>query len=161
MGCLLPCVVAEAEGAVMAAALNATSAAVLPVGEEVDAFAGAAGVPILASLVAVAAVLAAVLGVHTHALAARRAGASGLQAHGRGLLDAVVVRRRRRELVGQEAASPGWRHRCSGGGEEGERHEKDGGFSHGGRRWWRFFSARRQCVLIVARILPIEREEMG
>jgi hypothetical protein len=59
----------------MAAASDSTDAAVVPVGEKVDAMAGAAGIPELACLVAVDAVLVAVLGVHTHALATRLPGA--------------------------------------------------------------------------------------
>jgi hypothetical protein len=80
----------------MAAATDSTGAAVVPVGENVDALAGAAGIPVLACLVAVAAVPVVVLGVHTHALAARPPGAPGLQAHGRGLHQALVVRRQLR-----------------------------------------------------------------
>lgn len=133
-------VVAVAVGA-LGSAPDAAAAAVLAVGEGVDALPLAAGLRVLARLVAVAAVLEAVLGVDAGALAARRAGAPGVEADGRRLLAAVVEGRRRREvgLGRQEAASPeGGRRQGSGGGREGEgegeRHEKDGGFSHGGRR---------------------------
>lgn len=119
---------------------DAAAAAVLLVGEGVDTLALAAGLRVLARLVAVAAVLEAVLGVDACALAARRAGAPGREADGWRFLAAVVERRRRqREFdVGKEATSPEGRrrrhHRLLKGDEgEGERHEKDGGFSHGGQ----------------------------
>lgn len=134
-------VVAVGVGA-LGSALDTAAAAVLDVGEGVDALALAAGLRVLARLAAVAAVLEAVLGVDACALAARRAGASGREADGWRLL-AVVERRRRREVdVGKEATSPEGKirrrrhrhHRLLKGDEgKGERHEKDGGISHGGR----------------------------
>ena len=155
-------VVAVAVGA-PGSAPDAAAAAVLLVGEGVDAFALAAGLRVPARLVAASAVLEAVLGVDAGALAARRARAPVLQADGRRLLAAVVERRRRREVggVGEEAASPQGRRRrrrrhrrClqgsgRGEGEGGERHEKDGGFSHGGRRarhgaWARLLQCARR-----------------
>ena len=147
MSCLFHasrCVVAVAVGA-LGSALDTAAAAVLDVGEGVDALALAAGLRVLARLAAVAAVLEAVLGVDACALAARRAGASGREADGWRLL-AVVERRRWREVdVGKEATSPEGKirrlrrhHRLLKGDEgKGERHEKDGGISHGGRGWRR------------------------
>ena len=70
-------VVAVAVGA-PGSAPDAAAAAVLLVGEGVDAFALAAGLRVPARLVAAAAVLEAVLGVDAGAFAARRAGAPGL-----------------------------------------------------------------------------------
>jgi hypothetical protein len=154
-------VVAVAVGA-LGSALDAASAAVLLVGEGVDAIPLAAGLRELAHLVAVAAVLGAVLGVDACAPAARRAGAPGREADGWRLLAAVVERRRRRrrevDVVGsKEATSPQLqgkrlrrrRHRLLMGDErEGERHEKDGGFSHG-RRCTLARLRRRACLQCV------------
>lgn len=155
-----PRVVAHAVPALLGGlgALPGADAAVLLVVLEVDALALAAGLPELALLVAVAAVVDAGLGVGAGALAARLPGAPALQAHGRGLLDAVVVGERRRELVREEAASPEPGGRRVGDGDQGEgegqRHEKYGGSSHGGGpavggRKLRVVAVR--CLWVVAR----------
>jgi len=132
-------VVAVAVGALAGSALDTAPAAVLLVGEGVDALALAAGLRVLARLVAVAAMLEAVLSVDACALAARRAGAPRREADGLRLLAAAVVQ----VDVGKEATSPEGKirrrrrhHRLLKGDEgKGERHEKDGGISHGGRGW--------------------------
>lgn len=114
-------------------ALVGALAAVVLVVEEFDALAPAAGVPVLALPVAVAAVLDAGLRVGAGALAARSPGAPALQADRRGLPDAVVVGQRR-GLAREEAASPERGRRRVGDGDQGEgqRHEKHGGSPHGG-----------------------------
>lgn len=135
-------VVAQAEAALLAGAADEAVAAVLSVAEEVDAVAGAAGLAVLADVVAAAAVREAGAGVDAGALAARRPGAPRLQAHRRRLPLAVVVRQRRRVLrARQEPALPPSNGRRlelgpgpgPGRGEgERERHEKHRGCSHGG-----------------------------
>lgn len=115
-------------------ALVGALAAVLLVREEVDALALAAGVPVLALPVAVAAVLHTGLRVGAGALAAHVPGAPWLQADRRGLPHAVVVGQwRRRGLAREEAASPERGRRGVGDGDQGEgqRHEKHGGSPHG------------------------------
>lgn len=132
-------------------ALFGAPAAVLLVAKEVRALAAAADLPNLAGAVAAAAVQEAGREVRAGAngawaLAARLPGAPGLQAHRRGLLDAVEVGGRLELKVRQEAASPegGGRRRGVGGddeehGEGQQRHEKDGGscsfLPHGGGGW--------------------------
>ena len=112
-----PRVVAHAGPAILGA-FDVAVAAVLPVVEEVDAPAVAAGLPELAHPLAQAAVRFVFLGVDAREALLLLGGGAGALDHAAilpgapglladpGLLVAVVVGQRRRELVRQEAASP-------------------------------------------------------
>jgi hypothetical protein len=83
--------VAEAVGALVVALVEAL-AAVVHVGERIDAAPAAANATMLADLVAASAVIHAGHRVHALPVAARRPGAARRQAHGGRFLGAVVRR---------------------------------------------------------------------
>jgi hypothetical protein len=117
-----PCVIAEAVGTLAVAPVEAAAAVVL-VGEQIDAAPAAAHAPVLAHLVAASAVVRAGLRVHALPVAARRPGAAGRQAHGGRFLGAAVRRqqgRRRCDFISEQETAPPGSEVWDGGGAVSE-----------------------------------------